>query len=328
MLTVGIAAGLILTGGTFRAGAETFECQPPTSPLARLICGDPLLRAADAEENGIYETAVSASLNRSALREEESAWFAREILPYNWFAQQKMPISNGEIIDAYRKRDDALRRETQLWRKLRHGVPGAALAASCLELPIDSENGGCSVAAYAPIEGAPSLRYQLQAYSQPAAHNAVIIFAATQDPPDTWLPLAVAMSEDGKLGAPQATASPFGTLLTIAGSGSGANNASALYRLTSDALEDIDDRNWLETLHAHLPDGLALAPEITADYGRMQAVSKVTRSQSTCCPVGAQATIDIAIESDRVVVRAVTFGGPEGPIRRGPTAPQARGRAH
>jgi uncharacterized protein YecT (DUF1311 family) len=311
MLMAAMAVALVFTGGALRAAAETFECQKPTSPLARLICGDPLLRAADAEENGIYDTALSASLDRSALREEERAWFARDILPYNWFADHQMPINNGEVIDAYRKRADALRRQTQLWRKLRHSVPGAALAASCLELPMDPSNGGCSVAAFAPIPAASSLRYQLQLYSKPAAHNAIVIFAATPDQPDAWLPLAVRMSKDGRLEAPQGTASPFGTLLTITSSARGDDNGSALYRLTADALEDIDDRSWLETLHVHLPDGLALSPEITADYGKMQALGTVTRSQSSCCPVGAAATIDLAIDNAQVVVSGVTFGGPE-----------------
>ena len=309
-MAAAIAAALVLIGSVFRAQAETFQCQPPASPLARLICGDPLLRAADAEENGIYNSALSASLDRSALREEERAWFAREILPYNWFADHKMPINNREIVDAYHKREDALRQRTQLWRKLRHGVPGATLAAACLALPIYPDSAGCSVAAFAPIEGAPSLRYQLETYSQSGAHSAVIIFAATPDQPDAWLPLAVTMSKDANLGAPQATASPFGTLLTIAGSGT---DGSALYRLAPDALEDIDDRSWLETLPAHLPDGLALSPEITADYAKMRAAATVTRSQSTCCPIGGSATIDLAIENDRVVVRGVTFGGPAGP---------------
>jgi hypothetical protein len=313
MLLGVIAATLVLTHDALPAGAETFECQKPTSPLARLICGDPLLRAADAEENGIYDTALTASLDRSALREEERAWFAREILPYNWFADHQMPINPGDVIDAYRKRADGLRQQTQLWRKLRHSLPGAALAASCLELPMDPSNSGCSVAAFAPISAAPSLRYQLQLYLQPAAHNAIVIFAATPEQPDNWLPLAVRMSKDGMLGAPQAIASPFGTLVTIAGSARGDDNGSALYRLTPDALEDIDDRSWLETLHAHLPDGLVLSPEITADYGKMQALATVTRSQSSCCPVGAQAAIDLAIENDRVVVSGVTFGGSEGP---------------
>ena len=307
------AAMLVLASGALRAEAETFECQPPASPLARLICGDPVLRAADSEENGIYETALSASLDKAALRDEERAWFEREILPYNWFADHKMPINNGEIVDAYHKRGDALRQQTQVWRKLRHGVPGTTLVASCLELPMYPNNSGCSVTAYAPIEGAPALRYQLDTYSQPVAHNAVVIFAAMQEPPDTWLPLAVTMSKDANLGAPQATASPFGTLLTVANSGSGEAGGSALYRLTPEALEDIDDHSWLETLHAHLPDGLALSPEITADYAKMQAVAKVTRSQSSCCTVGSTATIDLTIEKDRIAVSGVTFGGPEGP---------------
>jgi hypothetical protein len=295
-----------------RAEADPIDCQHPTVPLTKLICGDPVLRTADAEENSLYDNAVTASLDKASLRDEESAWFAAEILPYNWFAQHDMPVANGEIVDTYRKRGAALRQETQSWRKIRHDVAGTTLAASCLALPTDPNNGGCSVAAYAPIEGAAALRYQLQAYAQPTAHNAVVIFAARPDQPDTWLPLAVAMSKDGSLSPPQATSSPFGTLLTIAGSGAGENSGSALYRLTTDALEDIDDRGWLDTLHAHLPDDLALSPDITADYGKMQAIATVARSRSTCCTVGSRATIDLAIENDRVVVRGVSFGEPEG----------------
>ena len=67
------------------------------------------------------------------------------------------------------------------------------------------------------------------------------------------------------------------------------------------------------TLHAHLPDGLVLSPEITADYVKMQAVATTTRSRSSCCAVGSRAVIDLAIEDDRVIVKGVTFDGPEGP---------------
>lgn len=306
-----IVALLLL--GAMRAEAETFDCQRPSLPLARLICGDPVLRAADAEENGIYDTALTASLDKASLRAEERAWFAAEILPYNWFAQHNAPINNGEVVDTYRKREDALRHETQLWRKLRQGVPGATLAASCLALPMYPNSGDCSVAAYAAIEAAPSLHYQLQTYSQPQLHGAVVIFAAIPDQPDAWLPLAVAMSKDAILSAPQATASRFGTLLTIASSGSGESDGSALYRLTPDALEDIDDQSWLDTLRAHLPDGLTLSPEIVADYGKMQAVATTARSQSSCCAVGSRAVIDLAIEDDRVVVKGVNFDGPQSP---------------
>src|SRR5262249_18728846 len=112
MLMAASAAMLVLGSGALRAEAETFEVQPPASPLARLICGDPVLRATDSEENGIYETALSASLDKAALREEERAWFEREILPYNWFADHKMPINNGEVVDAYHKRGDSLRQQT------------------------------------------------------------------------------------------------------------------------------------------------------------------------------------------------------------------------
>ena len=125
-----------------RAEAETFDCQHPDSPLTRLICGDAVMRAADAEENGIYDTALTASLDKAALREEERAWFAAEILPYNWFVQHQAPIDNAKVVATYRQRGEALRNETQLWRKLRHGVPGTKLAKSCLALPMDLQSEG------------------------------------------------------------------------------------------------------------------------------------------------------------------------------------------
>jgi hypothetical protein len=286
--------------------AETFDCHQPTSPLARLICNDATLRAADADENGVYDSATLASLDRPALRDEERVWFAHEILPYNWFAQHNAPIDNAKIIEAYRRRSDALRQETRDWRKLRHSAPGATLTATCLALP--QRSGDCTVAAFAPIEGAPLLRYQQQSYALPAAVSAVIIFAAVPDHQDEWLPLAVASSANA-LTPPQAIASPAGTLLIIAGSDS---DASALYRLDKDALQDIDDRSWLETIRSRLPDGLIVSSEIVADYGKMQAVTKVTRSQSTCCPVGSVATIDLTIADDRIAVSGITFGEPKG----------------
>lgn len=297
---------LFLACGTLSAKAESLDCGQPSSPLSRLICGDPLLRAADAEESGVYESALLASLDRPSLREEERVWFDHEILPYNWFAQRNAPIDNTKIAEAYRRRSDALRQETRDWRKLRHSVPGATLANTCLAVP--QRSGDCTVKAFAPIEGMPTLRYQEQTYAQPAAASVMVIFAAGPERPDEWLPLAVTSSTH-TLMPPQAVASPAGTLLVIAGG----SDASALYRLDKDALEDIDDRSWLETLRSRLPDGLALSLEIVADYGKMHAIAKVTRSQSTCCVVGSTATIDLSIEDQRVVVSGVTFSGPDGP---------------
>jgi hypothetical protein len=313
-------AASLLAGSTIPgARAETFDCQHPIFPLARLVCGDAVLRAVDAEENAVYETAILASLDRPSLRAEESAWFDREILPYNWFAQQHMPIANGDIVDAYRKREAALRQETQAWRKSRRPVAGTTLATTCLALP--QRSGDCAVTGFAPIEGAPALRYQQQSYTQPAASSIIVIFAAVPELPDNWLPLAAASSAH-RLTPPQAVASPAGNLLLVASSGD--SDVSALYRLDKDALVDIDDRSWLETLHARLPDGLALSPEITADYGKMQAVAKVTRSQSTCCAVGSIATIDLGIEDGRIVVGGVTFSGPPNNDQNEAAGPKAR----
>jgi len=303
-----VSINLLALAATLPAKAETFDCRQPSSPLGRLICNDAALRAADAEENAVYDAALLASLERRALREEERAWFDQEILPYNWFAQRRIAIENGKLVDAYRRRSDALRQETRDWRKLRHSLPGATLAHTCLVLPGRSSN--CTVASFAPIKGAPALRYQQQSYSKPAS-SAVVIFAAPPDRPDDWLPLAVTTSAHA-LTAPQATESAAGTLLVIAGSGD--SDKAVLYRLNKDALEDIDDRSWLETLHSRLPDGLVLSPDIVADYGKMQAVAMVTRSQSSCCAVGSTATIELAVEDQRVVVRGIAFSGPGGPL--------------
>ncbi|HXE29935.1 MAG TPA: hypothetical protein VN656_15560 [Stellaceae bacterium] len=304
---IALSMSLLVLAVAMPAEAETFDCRQPTMPLGRLICNDAALRTADAEESDVYDAALLASLDRPSLRDEERVWFDHEILPYNWFAQQHMPVDNSKVAEIYRRRSTALREETRDWRKLRHSVPSATLATTCLALP--QRSGDCTVAAFAPIEGVPTLRYQQQTYAQPAASSVIVILAAVPDHPDGWLPLAVASSAH-PLTQPQAIASPAGTLLVIAGNGD--SDASALYRLDKDALQDIDDRSWLETLRSRLPDGLALSSDIVADYGKMQAASKVTRSQSTCCAVGSTATIDLTIENDRVVVSGVTFGEPSG----------------
>jgi hypothetical protein len=308
LLLIAALMGLLPLAVALPAEAETFDCQHPSTPLARLICGDAVLRAADAEENEFYDTALTASLDKAALRDEERAWFAAQILPYNWFAQQHAPIDNAEIVKTYHQRDDTLRQETRAWRKSRHSVPGASLTTTCIGLP--QQSAACTVASFAPIEGASSLRYQHVAYADPTPASAIIIFAALPDRSDDWLPLAVKSSKRASLSAPQAIASPAGTLLLIAGNAD--SDGSALYRLDQHALQDIDDRSWLETLRSRLPDGLELSPEIVADYGKMQADATVTRSQSTCCAVGSRATIELAIEDDRIVVKGVTFGEPQG----------------
>ena len=313
---VAILGMLALVRGALPAAADGLDCNRPSLPLARLVCGDPLLRAADEEESAVYDAALLASLDRSSLRDDERAWFAAEILPYNWFAEQHAPIDNATVRETYRRRSEALRRQTQLWRKLRRAVPGTTLAASCLALPMYPRSDGCAVTAFEPVAGEPSLRDQQQIYQQQPAHRAVIVFAAVPDRADEWRPIAVAYREAAKLDAPRLLSSPNGRLLLIHGlSASDGEDASALYRFDAGELQDIDGKSWLDTLSARLPDGLQLSHPIVPDYAKMQAVATVTRSESSCCPAGDQATMDLAIEEDRVVVKGVAFDGPSGPQR-------------
>jgi uncharacterized protein len=304
----------LLLLGTMRAEAETFDCQRPSLPLARLICGDAMLRAADAEENEIYDTALIASLDKSSLREEEGAWFAAEILPYNWFAQRHAPIDNAKIVEAYRQRGDTLRRETQLWHQLRRNVLDTSLATSCIALPMYPHTDGCAVAAHEPVAGEASFRYQRQIYQQQSSHSAVIVLAGLPDRDDAWQPVAVAYSEAASFRAPQMIPSPAGRLLVIGGiKASNGEDAAAVYLFNQGSLQMIDRKTWLGTLQSRLPDGLDLSRPIVPDYAKLQAIATVTRSQSSCCPTGAKATIDLAIEDDRVAVEGVNFDGPQSP---------------
>ena len=294
-----------------QARAETFDCRQPASPLAMLVCNDATLRSADAEENDVYDAAILASLDRASLREEERTWFDREILPYNWFAQQHAPIDHAEVAQTYRRRSAALRQEMQAWRKFRHSVPAATLATTCLTLPQHHSGEACEVDTFKPVAGDPSLRYQLQNYRD-HAYGAVVVLASAVTEADEWLPVVVASSNTAYFAAPQVIDAQGGKLLVIPGTSTGNahENESVLYRFEPDSLQEIDDKSWLDTLPARLPSELALSSEIVADYGKMQAVATVTRSQSSCCPTGAQATIDLAIEDNRVVVKGVTFLAP------------------
>lgn len=312
MLAVVLACAL----GASEARAESFDCTHPTLPIARTVCANPTLRGADQDESANYDTALAATLDRAALRAAEDAWFETEILTYNWFALHGTPIDPEKVLDAYRRRTDDLRHQAQLWRDLRHAVPAGTLANSCLALP--QQPGNCKVSAFFTVEGVASLRYQLQTFPQPPPRDTVVIFASAANEHDEWLPVAAAASDHASFSAPKVVASPAGALLLIPGKTDDAEpqDASALYRIAGGTLEDIDNRSWLKTLSARLPDGLGLAPGIFPDYATMRAVATITRSESTCCPTGGQAAITLAIDNDHVVVTDVTFTGPPGPSSR------------
>ncbi|HEY3919940.1 MAG TPA: hypothetical protein VGL83_19265 [Stellaceae bacterium] len=307
------AAVLGCVFGTIQAQAETFDCTHPTLPIARAVCGEPALRAADEDESTRYDTALAVTLDRSSLRAAEESWFQLEILTYNWFAQHGSSIDPAKVLEAYRQRSDELQRQAQLWRDLRHAVPAATLATSCLALP--HQPPVCKVSAFFAIKGVPLLRYQLQIHQQQPTRSAVVVFASAANENDDWLPIAVAASDHATFAAPEIIASRFGRLLLIPGRSddAAAPDASALYRFAEGTLEDIDNTSWLKTLGARLPDGLGLAPGIFPDYAKMSVIATITRSESTCCPTGGQATISLAIENDRVAVTDVSFAGPPGP---------------
>jgi hypothetical protein len=168
----------------------------------------------------------------------------------------------------------------------------------------------------------------------------VIVLAGLPDRDDAWQPVAVAYSEAAGFSAPQMIPSPAGRLLVIGGiKASNGEDAAAVYLFNQGSLQMIDSKTWLGTLQSRLPDGLDLSRPIVPDYAKLQAIATVTRSQSSCCPTGAKATIDLAIEDDRVAVEGVNFDGPQSPsssetnedngraIRRGRSAPRAHGRA-
>ena len=299
MKILGAILALLLLG-TMRAEAETFDCRRPSLPLARLICGDAMLRAADAEENEIYDTALVASLDKSSLREEEGAWFAAKIFPYNWFAQRHAPIDNAKIVEAYRQRGDTLRRETQLWHQLRRNVLDTSLATSCIALPMYPHTDGCAVAAHEPVAGEASFRYQRQIYQQQSSHSAVIVLAGLPDRDDAWQPVAVAYSEAASFRAPQMISSPAGRLLVIGGiKASNGEDAAAVYLFNQGSLQMIDSKTWLGTLQSRLPDGiLYLSRPITQNCRRLRR----SHAASQAAARRGRKQHHLAIEDDRVAV--------------------------
>jgi uncharacterized protein len=300
------AFALILAATT--AYAEPFDCTHPSLAVARIVCGDPALRAADQAESQAYDTAVLATLDRQSLGEHERQWFQAEILTANWFIGHGMTVDPSKLFQAYQKRASDLHETERRWHEARRPLAADQLGKSCLSLPSAAGNGDCQMDDSSDIAGDTSLRYQRQSYGQ-QADRAVIVFAGDGK---EWTPIAAAFSEHARFAVPEIIASPAGKLLALAGAADGPHDedVSALYRFASGTLEDIDDRSWLETLKSRLPDGLTLVPGILADYATMTAVATIARSQSTCCPTGGRVTVALAIEGQRVVVKDVSFAGP------------------
>lgn len=307
-----VAVVLSLAVDRNEATADSFDCTHPTLAVARAVCGDQALRAADATESETFDTTMLAALDRPRLRQEEEAWFNLEVLTNEWYAEHGSPIDTAKLLATYQHRTDALRQATQRWHDLRRPTPGAQLTTECVALPYPQTE-GCQVQAFKPVEGDPSLRYQLQTYRQPVPHSTAVVFVSAATGGDDWLPIAVASSEQVNFTAPQAIASPAGKLLLIPGSSvdNAEENASALYRFTAGSLEDIDSTSWLASLGAKLPPGLETSHGIVADYAKMVAVATLARpGDSSCCPTGGRATIKLAIEDSAVTVKTLRIEAP------------------
>jgi uncharacterized protein len=310
-----LAPVLVLAAAS--AGAETFDCTHPTPAIARIVCGDPALHAADQVESDAYDLALLAALDRASLRDEEGRWFQSEILTAEWYVEHGMKVDPAKLVQSYRQRADALRDLARRWHDVRQPVPADRVGATCLPLPSAPAATACQVADSGAISGEPRLRYQRQRYGltpgeSGAGAGAVIVFAASDSRGTAWTPIAAASSKHGPFAAPATIVSPDGKLLVLAATSDaqGDEAVSSLFRFADGTLEEIDDRSWLDALKSRLPDGLLLDPGIHADYAKMTAVATIARSESTCCPVGSRAEISLGIENGRVVVKDVSFTGP------------------
>lgn len=65
------AAGLLWSGAASAAG---FDCGKASSPVERLVCGDPDLNAFDSQLDGAYRGALDRSADPAAVKDGQLAW--------------------------------------------------------------------------------------------------------------------------------------------------------------------------------------------------------------------------------------------------------------
>ena len=294
-----------------RAEAASFDCRKAASAVEKQVCADPGLSRLDDSLAREYKAALARGDEPRALKAAQRAWLQ----------ESRNACKDAACLrSAYEARITGLRNGSAFFRD-----GSAAFAGTCASLAAQAG----TVAADCRIEESGSFgrvdeyeqlyaTYCLDAPREEGRScdlTAIALFAVE---PGTgrarrWLQRFDAEGLGNHFGKPELLQLKQGTFLDLPVSvpGTGAFNASALYRRADERWVEVDITSWEKDLAARLPKGLEVWKGIWPDYATMSATTGLYKSKdANCCPTGGSAEVRLRLEGDRLVIADLKIGPP------------------
>lgn len=282
------------------------DCADPADAAARLVCGDPGLRALDAELARTLQQAMAATGRPSTLARTAANWRReREAGSWDYDAGAHAPWTADDLASHYRSLLSLLDEELRMARALPATVPAASLGQTCVGEAMDQ---GCSVTANGRARTADgqALAWQVQAgaTSGNGVTGGVLLFAV-----DGGVLRLAGWSYFGAEFQPPVVFQHEGATLVAAEgvhAGSGSHNADVLYRIDGATWREVELGSWLDDLHRRLPPGLEVWRGVRFDWPELRVRTPLWREgDGGCCPSGGQADVRLGLDGDSLVVTDV-----------------------
>jgi uncharacterized protein YecT (DUF1311 family) len=293
------------------ATAAGFDCHKAATKGEPRVCADPALSKLDQQLADEYRAALARGGATSALKSAQLAWLKK---------------SRGACADArclqaaYEARIGELRQDAVPFPDASSAIIGscASLAAAAGTDPTHCrvlESGSFGKLGYA------EQLYASYCLDAPAAEGrscdltAVVLMSveAHSGKVERWLQRVDTEGLGNHFGKPELLQLKGVQLLDLPVSvpGTGAFNASSLFRRNGTRWVEVDITSWEKDLAKQLPPGLEVWKGIWPDYHRMRATTGLYRKKdANCCPTGGSADIGLRLEGDRLVLASLKVGPP------------------
>jgi uncharacterized protein len=291
--------------------SASFDCRNAASKVEKQVCADPTLSKLDQQLADEYKAAIARGGATTALKSAQLAWLKKT----------RGACTDGKCLRAaYEARIAGLREGAALFPDA-----GSAIIGSCgsLALAAESDATNCRViesGSFGKVADSEQV-YASYCLDPPAEEGrscdltGIVLLAvdARSGKAERWLQRVDAEGLGNRFGKPELLQLKDALLLDLPVSvpGTGAFNASSLYRREGTRWVEIDISSWEKDLAKQLPAGLEVWKGIWPNYRRMHASTGLYRKKdANCCATGGTAEIGLRLEGNRLVLASLKVGPP------------------
>lgn len=292
------------------AHAASFDCTKAAAKVEKLICADPAVSELDSSLANEYKAAQMRDGAPAALKTAQLAWLK---------SKRNTCADIACLHSVYEARLAELSKDRARFSDAKSAIAGtcAAMAAA-----IDADPGDCHVTESGSFGKVGETDQLYATYCLDAPRNdeypceltGIALFEIDpQGRAQRWLQRIDPDGLGNQFSKPELLQKHEGLFLDVPVSvpGTGAFNASTLYRRDGARWVEIDVTGWEKDLAAKLPKGLEVWKGIWPDYATMTATTGLYRAKDgNCCPTGGTAEITLRFDGNRLSLATLKIGPP------------------